>query len=665
MDAAARRPRDVWEADSIQQWRDRDPPLLQLLPGHVGASRLPLPGSVPERSCRGSEIIKNLPRKPDAHGMAEGRSPGERAMCGYPRALLARPGGGAPGAAARFACGSCEGLLRDAVQTHCGHRFCRPCIARLITQNVNPLCPLCQDENAVTTESVLSLNSFFPDAALRREMGVLPVRCVSEGCEWRGLLLEYDAHVERCDWVLVPCLLAGCALLLPRAELHRHVAQECSVRPVPCAACAQLLPYRQLQKHQLHCRSRRTRECKLCGQKSIPEDKWQHHEERRCLKNRDTCPYSPLGCLYRVGAAGHGESLHDHEKNSVEVHLAIVYDAFKKTFEQLIKGHADNIKHPHKPTLDETQCCLSKTRNHAQQQMQAPHAWSHTSRLAADELLKQLQSLEARAEALKNESNASLFLSPSSLLSVRNVRTVRGGEGFERGVSARLVAAEAQLAAMDRRMEEVAKRVERDVRVSEASTRQGNIDRDGTARLQNKMARVEHSDQETERSLLGLTRRLAELENTAYNGMFLWKIKHVINRLREAGSGAEHPPQIDSPAFFTTRYGYRLRLRLCRSGEHVSAYAMLGPGPYDATLAWPYQLKTTISIQNPAQRRSKKVSLNIKPWTQPSNPSFVRPSGGWNPPFGEVGFLQFSKMRDYVTSNGEECLFLKAEVEDT
>uniref|UniRef100_S4RS66 TNF receptor-associated factor n=1 Tax=Petromyzon marinus TaxID=7757 RepID=S4RS66_PETMA len=398
---------------------------------------------------------------------------------------------------ARFACGSCQGLLRDAVQTHCGHRFCKPCIARLITSVHRS----CNDTLMNSNFLVYSPTQFFPDAALRREMGVLPVRCVSEGCEWRGRLLEYDvAHVERCDWVLVPCLLAGCALLLPRAELHRHVAQECSVRPVPCAACAQLLPYRQLQKHQLHCRSRRTRECKLCGQKSIPEDKWQHHEERRCMKNRDTCPYSPLGCLYR----GHGESLHNHDKNSVEVHLAIVYDAFKKTFEQLIKGHADNIKHP---------------------------------------------------------------------------------------PSARLVAAEAQLATMDRRVEEVAKRVERDVRVSEASTRQGNIDRDETARLQNKMARVEHSDQETERSILGLTRRLAELENTAYNGMFLWKIKHVINRLREAGNGAERPPQIDSPAFFTTRYGYRLRLRLCRSGEHVSAYAMLGPGPYDATLAWPYQLK--------------------------------------------------------------------------
>ena len=46
----------------------------------------------------------------------------------------------------QFFCVSCKLLLKDPVQSACGHRFCKSCADEIIGQDARPLCPECGEE---------------------------------------------------------------------------------------------------------------------------------------------------------------------------------------------------------------------------------------------------------------------------------------------------------------------------------------------------------------------------------------------------------------------------------------------------------------------------------------------------------------------------------------
>ena len=115
-----------------------------------------------------------------------------------------------------FICASCSELLRDPVQTCCGHRFCKICFCRLIAgQTVHVLCPQCEREG-VDDESATIEPDSFPDKAIARVMGKISVFCENEGCKWKGLFFNYPPHEEKCQFSLVNCTSEGCKLQVPR-----------------------------------------------------------------------------------------------------------------------------------------------------------------------------------------------------------------------------------------------------------------------------------------------------------------------------------------------------------------------------------------------------------------------------------------------------------------
>ncbi|KAL7986355.1 hypothetical protein Chor_011521 [Crotalus horridus] len=66
-----------------------------------------------------------------------------------------------------------------------------------------------------------------------------------------------------------------------------------------------------------------------------------------------------------------------------------------------------------------------------------------------------------------------------------------------------------------------------------------------------------------------LVSRIQALEQTSYDGCFLWKIPRVAIRMQEAQMGKR--PALYSPPFYTTRYGYKLCLKLFLNGDGTGA----------------------------------------------------------------------------------------------
>lgn len=80
-------------------------------------------------------------------------------------------------------CSTCGYVLREAVQTECGHLYCKICLDIVKRQN-NPACSKC----GLSLEQMES----YPDRFVRREVAALKVTCINAGCGWNGNLECYD-----------------------------------------------------------------------------------------------------------------------------------------------------------------------------------------------------------------------------------------------------------------------------------------------------------------------------------------------------------------------------------------------------------------------------------------------------------------------------------------
>ncbi|XP_020625929.1 uncharacterized protein LOC110063301 [Orbicella faveolata] len=118
-------------------------------------------------------------------------------------------------------CCICHHGLRNAKQTHCGHRFCESCINQSI-RNKGRKCPVSGCEHPIGTSEL------YPDNFANREILKANVRCKlkqTHGCAWKGPLQDFEYHLNMtCLYVSVKC---DCGCEIPRGDLQRHVLTGC------------------------------------------------------------------------------------------------------------------------------------------------------------------------------------------------------------------------------------------------------------------------------------------------------------------------------------------------------------------------------------------------------------------------------------------------------
>ena len=127
----------------------------------------------------------------------------------------------------KYQCPIMWGVLNEPVRAQCGHIFCSGCINTALEVDSRRRCPVCRQD-------IVNLEH---ESKIKKEIEILKVKCVHDGCKWTGNYKKLAKHVKRGHkHKVLKCLrctetfksskdlvnhkLQGCSLSLSREILH-------------------------------------------------------------------------------------------------------------------------------------------------------------------------------------------------------------------------------------------------------------------------------------------------------------------------------------------------------------------------------------------------------------------------------------------------------------
>ena len=156
--------------------------------------------------------------------------------------------------------------------------------------------------------------------------------------------------------------------------------------------------------------------------------------------------------------------------------------------------------------------------------------------------------------------------------------------------------------------------------------------------------------------------RLSLIENSNHDGTMVWKIPQFSQRMSDAQSGKY--TSIFSLPFYTSRYGYKMCLRLyilgdgIGKGTYMSLFFVIMKGEFDNVLHWPFTHKVTFKLLN--QGSGRDVVDTFQP--DPMSSSFRKPKSDMNIASGCPRFVSHTELRN----NGfiaDDTIFIKCMVD--
>ncbi|XP_038620575.1 TNF receptor-associated factor 6 [Tachyglossus aculeatus] len=210
----------------------------------------------------------------------------------------------------KYECPICLMALREAVQTPCGHRFCKACIVKSI-RDAGHKCPV---DNEILLE-----NQLFPDNFAKREILSLMVRCPNEGCLMKMELRHLEDHQLLCDYAMVEC--PQCRISFQKNVLHDHLLQECSRRQVSCMNCALSMAFEDKEYHDQNC-PLASIVCEYCSTMLIREQMPTHYD-MDCPTAPIPCTFSSFGCREKMQR----NQLARHLQDDTQAHMRMMAQA--------------------------------------------------------------------------------------------------------------------------------------------------------------------------------------------------------------------------------------------------------------------------------------------------------------------------------------------------
>lgn len=154
--------------------------------------------------------------------------------------------------------------------------------------------------------------------------------------------------------------------------------------------------------------------------------------------------------------------------------------------------------------------------------------------------------------------------------------------------------------------------------------------------------------------------KLQALEFSTHNGVFIWKIGDFSRRRQDAKS--QRSPAIFSPAFYTSKYGYKMCMRIYLHGDgvgrstHLSLFFVIMKGNFDGLLRWPFKQKVTLMLLDQTNR--EHIIDAFRPDVTSS--SFQRPVNEMNIASGCPLFCSLSKLDSNNNYLVDDSIFIKA-----
>ncbi|XP_056011331.1 TNF receptor-associated factor 2-like [Ostrea edulis] len=510
----------------------------------------------------------------------------------------------------KFLCNHCSLILRDPVQSYCGHRFCRSCMESVIRSNEQVRCQSCIEEGTLDEEySILKMDQMFPDNAVRREMGAMHTKCINPKCTWEGTFKQYEGHMAECKFKPVPCQQCG-NLIEPQA-LQDHMTKDCPKRRMTCKHCQSDITVEEMEKHNAEC-PKYPIKCDSCGKKKIQRDKMKHHLERECSNQK-------VPCLQECGEISRDKFV-DHLDRRPGIHIQALVDQLNSLQTEVNSRLQSVIV---QSDLGQFVSHITELKQKVQQQEQL------------------IQTIQASGQG-QSGASGSMVESETNVMR-QKVQTLELKTGTFEGIVTTLH-----------------REIERCITAIENVERNRQADKQMIENQEKKIRALERNISLKDVALAEQELRIKTLELTTYDGTLIWKISEWSKRRSEAQSN--QVTSLYSPIFYSSKNGYKMCARLYPNGDgmgkntHMSIFFVVMRGNFDALLQWPFSFRVTFMLLD--QNNKEHQVDSFRP--DPNSSSFKRPTTEMNIASGCPLFIPLSKLDDpslaYVK---EDTMFIK------
>ncbi|KAM9391653.1 TNF receptor-associated factor 2-like [Pholidichthys leucotaenia] len=533
-------------------------------------------------------------------------------------------------------CNWCEKVLRRPLQARCGHRFCCFCFGKIVSSGPQKCSACIKEDLFEEPTSILKQGGAFPDNAARREVEALAAVCPNEGCAWMGTVKEFEAsHEENCDFMIILC--PSCKELMRANEQERHNERECPERTLNCKYCKEPFLLKNIKAHDEIC-PKYPMVCEGCAKKKIPREKYVDHI-KFCSKFKAPCRFHVVGCDTSVER----EKIQEHERQCSYEHLNLLL--------HFIMGIKVSLESLQPQSLEV-----------ASQKLQ--------------ELHQSLRDLEQKMSQLGGVGTPPVqgACAPTLATSFTPLPSAVGA-----ALELQLQSEKAKVAELSRRCQELELKVstfenivcvlnremERSCTTMEAYNRQHRLDQDKIEILNNKVRQLERTLSLRDLSIVEMEGKMREMSAATYDGTFVWKISDFSKKRQDAIAG--RAPAMFSPAFYTSKYGYKMCLRIYLNGDgtgrgtHLSLFFVVMRGHCDALLKWPFNQKVTLMLLD--QNNREHIIDAFRP--DISSSSFQRPVSDMNIASGCPLFCHLSKLDSKNSYIRDDTIFIKAIVDLT
>ncbi|XP_063066145.1 TNF receptor-associated factor 2 isoform X2 [Engraulis encrasicolus] len=487
----------------------------------------------------------------------------------------------------------------------------------------------------------------FPDNAARREIDGLPAKCPNEGCSWMGTMKEFETqHEGQCEFEKVIC--SACQVEILVKDKDRHNERECEARTLNCKYCKVSFNFKDIKAHDEIC-IKYPMQCKECGKKKIPREKFQEHV-RMCTKTKIACQFNKVGCQAVVDNGKHQE----HEQTSVTEHLRLVLNAM--TVLSSVQGVSNGLPNGIHGSLQTDSC----EEDNGLGLYLAPEEGATGGKALGNGGGGGGAGRRERERERDGrlDSGLGMYQGVDEGSAAANGMAARGGKST--------VMLEQKVVALENIVCVLNRELERSSVTQEAQKHQNRLDQDKIDGLQNKIRQLERNLTMRDIKLSETEQTLRELQYCTFDGVFIWKISDFSHRRQDALAGRS--PALFSPAFYSSKYGYKMCLRLYLNGDgtgrstHLSLFFVVMRGKYDALLKWPFSQKVTLMLLD--QNNREHIIDAFRPDT--SSTSFQRPISDMNIASGCPLFCPLAKLASAKNSYvKDDTIFIKAIVDLT
>ncbi|XP_068559744.1 TNF receptor-associated factor 2 isoform X2 [Cebidichthys violaceus] len=505
-------------------------------------------------------------------------------------------------------CNSCQKVLRRPLQAQCGHRFCSFCFNKIVSSGPQKCSACIKEDLFEEPTSILKQGGAFPDNAARREVEALAAVCPNEGCAWTGTIKEFEAsHEGNCDFMIILC--PSCKELMRANEQERHNERECPERTLNCKYCKEPFLLKNIKAHDEIC-PKYPMICEGCAKKKIPREKV---EKEKLHDHERQCSYEHLNLLLHF-IMGIKVSLESLQPQSLEVASHKLQELHQSLRDLELK-----ISHMGVGTAAPVQgaCAPSLATSFTPLPSAALELQLHSEKAKVAELSRRCQELELKVGTFEN------------IVCVLN------------------------------------REMERSCTTMEAYNRQHRLDQDKIEILNNKVRQLERTVSLRDLSIVEMEGKMREMSAATYDGIFVWKISEFTKKRQDAVAG--RAPAMFSPAFYTSKYGYKMCLRIYLNGDgtgrgtHLSLFFVVMRGHSDALLKWPFNQKVTLMLLD--QNNREHIIDAFRP--DVSSSSFQRPVSDMNIASGCPLFCPLSKLDSKNSYIRDDTIFIKAIVDLT